>query len=92
MAQVAQLQVPYILMHSRGGPGGFHNPQHKVYSSLEADVATEITQAANTAMQAGMPAWRLMLDTGVGFSKGPEDSMRLVMSADSIREHLPGAS
>ena len=77
-------------MHSRGGRGGFHNSQHKVYSSLVADVASELTQAADAAMQAVVPAWRLMLDAGIGFSKGHEDSMRLVTSAAALRLHLPG--
>jgi dihydropteroate synthase len=77
-------------MHSRGGPGGFHKPEHRAYSSLEADVAAELTHAADAAMSAGIPAWSLMLDAGVGFSKGPEDSMKLVTSSARIRQNLPG--
>lgn len=82
--------MPYILMHSRGGPEEFHHPQHKVYGSLEAEIAAEISKSADAAMQAGVPAWRLMLDPGIGFSKGPADSMKLVTSSAAIRQHLPG--
>jgi dihydropteroate synthase len=77
-------------MHSRGGPDGFHQPEHKAYDSLEADIASELTQAADAAMKAGIPAWCMMLDTGIGFSKCAEDSMKLVTSSSRIRQHLPG--
>jgi 2-amino-4-hydroxy-6-hydroxymethyldihydropteridine diphosphokinase / dihydropteroate synthase len=88
--QVAELEVPYILMHSRGAPGCFHDAANKVYSSLEAEVAAELEQAAESAMGAGIPAWNLMLDVGIGFSKHPVDSMRLVTKVNHVRKHLPG--
>ena len=60
------------------------------YSALASDVAEELTHAADAAMAAGVNAWQLMLDPGIGFAKTAADSAALLTLLPAIRTHLPG--
>lgn len=65
---VAERQVPYILMHSRGNPGTMDSLA--VYDDLVADVLRESAQVAQRFLDAGLDPSRLILDPGLGFAKG----------------------
>lgn len=88
--QVARLGVPYIMMHSRGTPGSMHSSDHKMYGDVEADVASELQHAADAAMAAGIRAWNIMLDPGIGFGKGAAENFRMLTAVSRIRKHLKG--
>jgi 2-amino-4-hydroxy-6-hydroxymethyldihydropteridine diphosphokinase / dihydropteroate synthase len=90
-AQVAELRAGYIMMHSRGNPRTMTQREHCTYDDLEADVARELQNAAAAAMTAGVHAWQLMLDPGIGFAKTAADNARLVTSLPGVRSHLQGA-
>jgi dihydropteroate synthase len=62
--QVAELGVPYVLMHMRGTPQTMQRSEHTSYGSVWRDVGAELQAAAERAMAAGVPAWNLILDPG----------------------------
>jgi dihydropteroate synthase len=89
-AQVAELAVPCILMHSRGTPADMHNNCYLEYEGVEQDVASELKQIADAAMHNGVRMWQMMLDPGIGFSKDRPSNLRLIANLDSCRHHIQG--
>ena len=62
--QVAQLGVPFILMHMRGDPATMQLPANTAYRDVCREVARELQQRADAAIRAGIEPWRLILDPG----------------------------
>ena len=60
--QVAQLNVPYILMHMRGTPETMQQMTH--YNDICLEVGHELQAQAEAAIQAGIQPWRIILDPG----------------------------
>ena len=89
--QVAESGAACILMHSRGTPQTMTQPELCTYTDVYHDVAHELQAAADAAVAAGIPAWQIMLDPGVGFAKGAADNARLVTAWPRLRPHLQGA-
>ncbi|NKE10341.1 MULTISPECIES: dihydropteroate synthase [Kocuria] len=73
---VAQLQVPYIVMHSRGNPGTMD--ALAVYQDLVTDVLSEIDGVVQRFLTAGVDLSRLILDPGLGFAKGGSQDWELL--------------
>lgn len=73
---VAQLQVPYIVMHSRGNPGTMD--ALAVYQDLVTDVLSEIDGVVQRFLTAGVDPSRLILDPGLGFAKGGSQDWELL--------------
>ncbi len=87
--QVAELGVPYVLMHMRGTPQDMQQRRHTAYDNVIADVAAELAQAANAAIAAGIEPWRLVLDPGLGFAKTHEGNLALLAGLPALRAALP---
>lgn len=87
--QVAELGVPYVLMHMRGTPQDMQQRRHTAYGDVIADVAAELTQAANAAIAAGIEPWRLVLDPGLGFAKTHDGNLALLAGLPALRAALP---
>ena len=65
LPQVAELEVPYVLMHMRGTPATMQQPQHTQYAGdVCAAVGQELQDRCQAACQAGIAPWRLVLDPG----------------------------
>ena len=62
--QVAELGVPYILMHMRGDPATMQSRENTSYEDVCTDVGRELQAAAGAAMTSGIEPWRLILDPG----------------------------
>ena len=62
--QVAELGVPYIMMHMRGDPGTMQSAENTAYEDVCADVGRELQAAADAAMRAGIEPWRIIPDPG----------------------------
>ena len=60
--QVAQLNVPYILMHMRGNPKTMQ--QLTQYTDTCLEVGQELQAQADAAITAGIEPWRIILDPG----------------------------
>lgn len=76
--QVAALGVPYILMHMRGQPANMHHAQHTQYTDVVEDVGRELQQRVDAAVAAGIPAWNIITDPGIGFAKTAQGNIELL--------------
>ncbi|GAQ88205.1 Dihydropterin pyrophosphokinase [Klebsormidium nitens] len=85
---VADLRVPYVLMHMRGDPTNMQSKSNTTYSDVTADVARELMPRIRAAMEAGVPAWNLILDPGVGFSKKGATNCQLIRDIPKLRREL----
>jgi dihydropteroate synthase len=73
---VAELGVPYVLMHLRGEPRTMqHNP---TYGDVTAEVFEYLAERVSTCQQQGIAADRLVIDPGLGFGKTLEHNLALL--------------
>ncbi|MEW5317235.1 MAG: hypothetical protein WDW38_008552 [Sanguina aurantia] len=82
---VASLNVPYILMHMRGTPRTMQSPENTTYACVWREVGEELQRSAERAVAAGIPAWNIILDPGIGFSKTEEGNLRLIRELPKMR-------
>lgn len=87
--QVAELGVPYVLMHMRGTPQDMQQRRHTAYDDTVGEVAGELAAAALAALAAGIEPWRLVLDPGLGFAKTAEGNLQLMAQLPALRRALP---
>ncbi|EFN50842.1 hypothetical protein CHLNCDRAFT_28666, partial [Chlorella variabilis] len=87
--QVAQLGVPYVVMHMRGTPQDMQQARHTAYADVVAEVAAELAATAQAAIAAGVEPWRLVLDPGLGFAKTADGSLQLLARLGELRRALP---
>ncbi|KAJ0775647.1 putative 2-amino-4-hydroxy-6-hydroxymethyldihydropteridine diphosphokinase [Helianthus annuus] len=85
---VANLSVPYIAMHMRGDPSTMQNSENLKYDDVCKEVADELYECVRTAELCGVPAWRMILDPGIGFSKKTEDNLDILMGLKRIRSEI----
>lgn len=76
LATVAQLEVPIILMHTRGTPKTML--QLTEYQDVVADVKAQLQERVRVAIAAGIAPARMAIDPGIGFAKTAEQSMVLL--------------
>ena len=77
---VADLRVPYILMHMRGTPADMQ--QHTEYGDVVADVIKELAFRIRELRERGV--CDIIVDPGFGFAKDVEQNYRLMGSLDEI--------
>lgn len=83
---VADLHVPYILMHMRGTPSTMQGLTE--YGDVTADVITELAYRIREMRERGV--CDIIVDPGFGFAKDVEQNYRLMASLDEIcRMGLP---
>lgn len=83
---VAELAVPYVLMHMRGTPATMQSMTD--YNDVTADVITDLSVKLNRLNLAG--AADVIIDPGFGFSKTLDDNYRLMESLPTFGEAFPG--
>lgn len=77
---VAELQVPYILMHMQGRPGTMQqNPQ---YEEVTTDVLDFLIRKIEQLEQAGV--YDLVIDPGFGFGKTLEHNFELLKNLNAF--------
>ncbi len=69
---VAASGAALILMHTRGRPATMY--AEAVYTDVVAEVTEELRDSVQTALDAGVPLERVIVDPGVGFAKRPSHS------------------
>ena len=79
-ATVAQLQVPYILMHMRGTPETMQ--QLTDYTEVVTDVATELGERIARLRALGVKD--IILDPGFGFAKTIAQNYELLLRIDEL--------
>ncbi|CAL5396368.1 unnamed protein product [Camellia sinensis] len=85
---VARLQVPYVTMHMRGDPSTMQNSKNLQYDDVCKQVGSELYLRARDAEIAGIPAWRVIIDPGIGFSKNTEQNLDILMGLSTIRAEI----
>lgn len=86
---VAELRVPYIVMHMRGNPSTMQNSENLQYTDdVCREVASELYTRVRSAELSGIPAWRIIIDPGLGFSKTTEQNLDILMGLPTIRAEL----
>lgn len=70
---VAEAGAGLVLMHALGAPDAMHAPRE--YRDLPAEVHDFLAARMAEAVAAGVPAERIALDPGIGFSKRPDQSL-----------------
>ena len=84
LATVAELGVPYILMHMRGTPK--YMQQRVEYDDVVPDVAAELGERIVKARQLGVAD--LIVDPGFGFSKTTDQCFELLGRLSELRQIL----
>ncbi|KAJ4831512.1 hypothetical protein Tsubulata_004745 [Turnera subulata] len=85
---VARLEVPYVAMHMRGDPTTMQNDENLQYDDVCKQVASELYARVSDAELAGIPAWRIIIDPGIGFSKKTEHNLDILMGLPTIRAEI----
>lgn len=85
---MANLQVPYICMHMRGDPSTMQKSQNLIYDNVCKQVASELYTCVEEAELSGIPAWRIIIDPGIGFSKNMEQNLDILMGLGEIRSEI----
>ena len=75
-ATVADLQVPYILMHTRGTPDTMQSPENTHYSDIIHDLALYFSEKLDQLYRLGVKdVW---IDPGFGFAKTLDQNHELL--------------
>ena len=80
LSTIAQLQVPYILMHTRGLPGDMQ--QHTQYNDIVQDLALYFSQQLEKLYKLG--GKDVILDPGFGFAKTLTQNYELMYRLDQL--------
>lgn len=90
---VARLGVPYIMMHMRGDPRTMNGVEFSTYkANVAVEVADELSQRIRIAESAGIPAWRIITDPGIGFAKRFDENVSLLKGLPTFRAALGNSS
>jgi dihydropteroate synthase len=81
---VAEAGVPVVLMHMRGTPRDMR--EHAAYRDVVAEVRSELREAMERAVRAGVREDRILLDPGIGFAKTSEQSIEVLARLPELAE------
>ncbi|WP_130799219.1 dihydropteroate synthase [Streptomyces otsuchiensis] len=73
---VAQLGVPFVVMHWRGQSSDMN--ERAVYGDPVAEVLAELREAVDAAVDGGIAEERIVVDPGLGFAKEAPHDLALV--------------
>jgi dihydropteroate synthase len=79
---VADLGVPYVLMHWRGHAAGMDSLA--AYDDVVGEVCHELAVQADRAVAAGVAAERICLDPGIGFAKDADHNWEVLRHLDRV--------
>ncbi|KAM1236338.1 hypothetical protein ACFX2I_037363 [Malus domestica] len=85
---IADLKVPYIAMHMRGDLSTMKNSENLQYDNACKQVASELYLKVGEAEILGIPAWRMIIDPGLGFSKNREHNLEILMGLPNIQAEI----
>ncbi|GER31872.1 dihydropteroate synthase [Striga asiatica] len=76
---VAGLEIPYVAMQ---------NSENLSYDDVCTDVARELCECVGEAELSGLPAWRMIVDPGIGFSKNTEQNLDIINGLKDMRGEI----
>jgi dihydropteroate synthase len=82
-ATVAQLDVPYIMMHMRGTPKTMQ--QMTDYQDLVGEIIAFFETQIDRARQSGIDRTKIIIDPGIGFSKTYAQNIALIRQLDKFQ-------
>ena len=86
---IAALQVPYILMHTRGTPDTMQSPENTRYDNIIADLALYFSEKLDSLLRLGVKD--IILDPGFGFAKTVEQNYELLDRLDELVALFPAS-
>ena len=85
---VADLNVPYVLMHWRGHSTVMDNLA--TYSDVVTEVVNEIQIQVDKAIKSGIDRNKIVIDPGLGFAKNPEQNWEILKKFNELHQlNLP---
>lgn len=84
---VAEMQVPYVLMHSKGIPATMQHPEFTQYGDIIGDMALYFSQRLEQLYRLG--AKDVILDPGFGFAKTLEQNHELLHRLSELVSLFP---
>lgn len=84
VGMVADSGADFVVMHWREHSVGMH--QHAVYADVVADVIAELLVGRDAALAGGIPAERIIVDPGLGFSKSWDHNWTLLRHLDRFQQ------
>lgn len=82
IALIAERQVPYVLMHSRGDSRSMDSLTQ--YDDVVEEVVAELSEMRQRFYDAGVKPEMLIMDPGVGFSKNAAQNWELLANLDRV--------
>lgn len=86
LSAVADLGLPYILMHWRGH--SLDMGDRAKYTDVVGEVRDELAQRLQAALAAGIERERIVLDPGLGFAKNAEHDWALLRGQRRLQREL----
>ncbi len=83
LATVAELGVPYIMMHLRGTPTTM--TQMTDYDDVVADILCYFETQIDRAVTCGIDRSQIIIDPGIGFAKTYQQSIELIRQLDRFQ-------
>lgn len=84
VALIAERQVPYVLMHSRGNSRAMDSLT--AYNDVVSDVLSELREVRERFYAAGVAPDQIIIDPGIGFSKSADQNWELLANLDRLHE------
>ena len=85
---VADLNVPYVLMHWRGHSTVMDNLA--TYSNVVTEVVSEIQLQVDNAIKSGISGNKIVIDPGLGFAKNIEHNWEILKKFNELHKlNLP---
>ena len=84
---VASLQVPYILMHTRGTPATMQLPENTCYDDIVSDLAAYFSAKLSELDKLGVK--EVFIDPGFGFAKTVEQNHQLLHRLPELMSRFP---
>lgn len=82
LAMAASLDVPVVLMHSRGEPDTMNDLA--VYDNVIDDIKAELNNKIEQALNAGIKKSHLLVDVGMGFAKNFNHHHAIMQNLDEL--------
>ena len=83
-ATMAELAIPFILMHWRGPSNAMDTLT--TYQNVVEEVASELSKRVDKAIEVGIKREHIVLDPGLGFAKTPEQNWPLIKQIETLQD------
>ncbi len=81
---ISNLNVPVVVMHIKGTPRDMQKDPH--YDDVIKEVHNELERSIDIAINAGVAKEKIIIDPGIGFGKGLEDNLNLIVHLDYFED------